>query len=300
MKRGVLITGGTGLLGQALLAAAPPELEVRATYHRQPPPSDGRPQYRPLEICDDARVLSLVRELNPAVVVQAASIGSIDLAEQHPGEVHRINVGGLRAITTACEAVGARLVFVSSNAVFDGSCPPYAEHAARSAVNRYGRLKIEAEELLEASSVPHVIVRPILMYGWPLPGARGNVVTRWLQEFAAGRRVEVADDIYSMPLTADNCAEAIWAAIRLDRRGVFHVAGADRVTLAEFARETARVFEFSQELVVPVPSATFTTLAPRPRDTSFVTDKMSGELGVRPVGIHEGLAAMRRTRALAH
>jgi dTDP-4-dehydrorhamnose reductase len=297
-SRSVLIAGGTGLLGSALIASAPDEWGVRATYHHRPPPPEWRSRFSQMDVCDDAQVLDVIRRAAPAVVVHAASVGSVDQAEQDPAGVRRINIGGLQAIGRACERVGARLLFVSSNAVFDGHHPPYDESAPRAAVNEYGRLKIEAEEWLEGSGVPHTIVRPILMYGWPLPGGRSNAVTRWLADFDAGRPVKVAEDIRSMPLLASNAADAIWAAIRLDRRGVYHVAGADHVSLVDFARETARVFGYREDLVTPVPSASFTALAPRPLDTSFVTTKMECDLGVRPMGIREGLLDLLRTRAL--
>jgi dTDP-4-dehydrorhamnose reductase len=294
----VLIAGGTGLLGDALLASRPAEWTVRATYHQRPPAAQWRAQFVALDVRDERNVADVVAAARPEIVIHAASIGSVDLAEREPENVRRINIGGLRSVMRACESTGARLVFISSNAVFDGRHPPYDERAPRSAVNTYGRLKIEAEELLESSGLPHVIVRPILMYGWPTPGGRSNAVTRWLDELSAGRPVYVADDIFSMPLPAWSCAEAIWAAVRLNRRGIYHVAGADRVTLAEFARETARVFGVPERLVVPVPNSHFASLAPRPGDTSFVTAKLETDLGIRPIGIHEGLAAMQATRAL--
>lgn len=295
----ILIAGGTGLLGRALLASAPASSDVLATRYRVAPPAELASRFTALDVRDTASVDALFDSFRPTVVIHAASVGSVDRAERDPDTVRRINIDGLVAIGRACARVSARLVFISSNAIFDGRHPPYDELAPRSAVNRYGRFKIEAEEWLEASGLPHVIVRPILMYGWPFEGGRSNAVTRWLADFEAGRPVEVAGDIHSMPLLAGNCAGVIWAAVRLDRRGVYHVAGADRVTLVEFARETARVFGHREDLVVPVPSAHFTSLAPRPADTSFVTTKMEHDLGVRPVGIHEGLAAMRRTRAPA-
>jgi dTDP-4-dehydrorhamnose reductase len=292
----VLVTGGTGLLGQALLRSAPEGWEVSATFHRQLPPTDWRHCFLELDVSDQDAVLEVVALFRPTVVIHTASIGSVDLAERDPEGVRRINVGGLQAVARACHGAGARIALISSNAVFDGSHPPYAEDAPRRAVNAYGAIKIETEEWLERNGPPYVIFRPIMMYGWPLPGGRSNAVTRWLAEMEAGRPIEVASDIFSMPLLASNSADAIWEGLKRDCRGVYHLAGADRVTLVDFAHETARVFGCPDSLVVPVPSARFDGLAPRPLDTSFVTSKMAQQLGVRPIGIREGLLAMQRTR----
>jgi dTDP-4-dehydrorhamnose reductase len=296
MTSRVLITGGTGLLGHALLQSAPEGWDVAATFHRQLPSPGSRHPFRPLDIMDDEAVLDTVSQFRPTIVIHTASVGSVDVAERDPDSVRRINVGGLQSVARACERVGARMALISSNAVFDGSHPPYAEDAPRRAANAYGAIKIEAEEWLEQSGLSHVIFRPIMMYGWPLPGGRSNAVTRWLADMEAGRPVDVASDIVSMPLLVSNGADAIWAGLKGDRRGVYHLAGADRVTLVDFARETARAFGCCDSLVMPVPSARFAGLAPRPLDTSFITSRMSQQLGVRPVGIREGLLEMLSMR----
>jgi len=294
----VLITGGTGLLGKALFEGAPKGWQVLTTSHRILPPAEWRDCCHLLDLQDEAAVLRLIETLRPEVVIHTASIGGVDEAERDPVSVRAINVIGTATVGRACARVGAGFVFISSNAVFDGRHPPYDEQAPTCAVNRYGALKIEAEAWVRASTLPWIIIRPILMYGWPLPGGRGNVVTRWLALLKTGRPIEVAQELYSMPLLVDNCAEAVWAAIQQRRTGLYHVAGADRVSLVDFARAVARAFGYEERRVVPVPSTRFATLALRPVDTSFVTMKMEQELGVRPIGIAEGLATMQRVQVV--
>jgi len=294
----VLIVGGTGLLGKALLEATPEGWEVSATYHRNAPPADWRHQCYAMDVRDQAAVDALVVRVRPSVIVHAAAVGSVDEAERDPARVGEVNVYGTQAVGRACARWNARFVFISSNAVFDGRCPPYDEEAPLHAVNRYGALKIEAERWIQQHGPSDaLIIRPILMYGWPPAGGRDNAVTRWLRQLEAGQTVEAAEDIYSMPLYAGNCAQTVWAAIQRGRSGTYHIAGADRVSLVDFARATARTFGLEERLVVPVPSHRFAGLAPRPADTSFVTAKMERELGVRPLGIAEGLAIMQRLRA---
>jgi len=297
--RRILITGGTGLLGGALLDAATEGEEVFATYYHNLPPAEWRHRFYPLDVRDEAAVMQLLESVRPHIVIHTASRGSVDEAERDPDGVRRVNVDGTLAVARVCARLGARVVFISSNAVFDGAHPPYAEDSPVRAMNRYGALKIEAEARLRELRQPHLVIRPILMYGWPWPGGRENVVTRWLSQLEQGQPVEVAADVTSMPLLSTNCAQAVWAAARLGRCEIYHVAGADRVSLVEFARATAREFDADERLVVAVPSAQLSGLAPRPLDTSFVTARMERELGVRPVGIAEGLASLHRTRILA-
>lgn len=295
--RRVLITGGTGLLGQALLEAAPAGWEISAAYHQTQPPSEWQGRFFPLELCDPASVDRLFRQVEPEVVIHAASVGSVDEAEQHPERVHQVNVGGTRQVGEACRRTGAFLITLSSNAVFDGRHPPYSENSPTLALNQYGRFKIEAEEWVKRSGLSYLIIRPILLYGWPLPGGRSNVVTRWLNSLEKGQSVEVAEDIYSMPLLAANGAEAIWTAVKRRCQGIVHLAGPDRIALVDFARRTARAFGCTEERVVPVHSSRLGLAAVRPKDTSFVITRMQSELGIRPLGVEEGLACMVRCRA---
>lgn len=296
-ERRLLITGGTGLLGKHLLESAPAGWEALGTRHKAPPPEEWSSRFHPLDVHDTGAVARLIAELRPEVVVHTASIGSVDEAERDPYSARLINVEGTAHVARACAKAGAFMIHISSNAVFDGTRPPYAEGSPLSAVNRYGRIKIEAEEEVREKAGAYLVLRPILMYGWPLAGGRENAVTRWLARLEQGGTVEAAQDITSMPLSARNCAEAVWAAARRRLTGTVHVAGADRVTLFQFARETARVFGFDPERVYPVPESRWAELAPRPKDTSFVTARMQQELGVRPVGISEGLTQMLRVCA---
>lgn len=292
----VLITGGTGLLGKSLIESVPAGWEAGVTWHRNLPPEEWRSGFHPLDVRNASAGEGLISHFKPDAVIHTASVGSVEEAERDPEGVARVNVEGTAHVARACARAGAFLVHISSNAVFDGQSPPYSEESPLKAVNRYGEIKIESERRVRESGAAWLIVRPILMYGWPFPDGRENAVTRWLTQLERGGEVEAAQDITSMPLSAAHCAEVIWAALERRLTGILHVAGADRVTLFRFAQETARVFGFDPGAVTPVPSSHWPALAPRPRDTSFVTRRMETELGIRPMGITEGLTRMLRAR----
>lgn len=295
----IVITGGTGLLGKALLETAPADLQVLGTYHRNVPAVEWRSRFRPLDVRDNRWVERFFNTFRPQAVIHTASVGAVDDAQQNPDAVREVNVEGTQIIARACERWGAHLIHISSNAVFNGEHPPYAEEAPLRAVNRYGEMKIEAEESVRKSLGTSLILRPILMYGWPFPWGRGNVVTRWLASLEKGEPIEVAQDVTSMPLFVTSCAEVIWAALQRKTMGIVHVAGKDRLDLVTFARQTARIFGFNEDLIQPVPSDRLDLLAPRPRDTSFVITRMIQELKVKPVSVAEGLTQMLRSRSLA-
>jgi len=294
----VLITGGTGLLGKSLIEEAPQGASLVATALNDPtaiiPASCAG---APLDVRAAAAVRTLVRTVNPDVIIHTASIGSVDYAQRHPEEARAVNVEGTRHVLEAAGAVGAHVLFISSNAVFDGTRAPYREEDPVCPVNTYGHLKVEAERLVTACTrLPTTIVRPILMYGWNHPAERVNPVTWILRELERGATVPVVTDTYTNPLWALSCAQAIWRIVTLRATGTFHVAGRDRVNRFEFAVETARAFGLDAGRLQPVTSDYFPEIAPRAPDTSYDASKMTRVLGLRPVGLREGLGAMRRTR----
>jgi dTDP-4-dehydrorhamnose reductase len=298
VSKRILITGGTGLLGQALLNSAPLDVELSGTYLPDKAPSiELACPFFPLDVRDNNQVENLFDQVKPDLVIHTASIGSVDYSEHHREESWAVNVGGTQNIGQACARHRAKLIFISSNAVFDGEHPFYAEDAPIHPINYYGQLKVEGEEWVKSSGLDYAIVRPILMYGWHLPIERGNWVTNWLRSLSQSQRVKVVDDVGTKPLYALNCAEVIWAVIAQKKTGVYHAAGADHITLDQFAQATAEVFGLDASLIDPVPSSYFPEIAPRPKDTSFDTTKMERELGVKPWSVRDGLRHMQRTQA---
>jgi dTDP-4-dehydrorhamnose reductase len=294
VSKRILITGGTGLLGQALLSIAPHDIEVVGTYLPGKAPSTKLAcPFFPLDVRDKDQVEQLFDQVKPDLVIHTASIGSVDYSEHHREESWTVNVGGTQNVGRECERCNAKMIFISSNAVFDGEHPLYAEDAPVNPINYYGQLKVEGEQWVQASGLDNTIVRPILMYGWHLPIERGNWVTSWIRSLSTGERVKVVDDVRSKPLYAPSCAEVIWAIIAQNKTGVYHAAGADHITLYEFALQTAEVFNLDKSLIDPVPSSYFSEIAPRPKDTSFDTTKMENDLGIKAWSVRDGLLHMR-------
>lgn len=295
----VLITGGTGLLGVAVQQSAPTDIQGFSIYF--PERSLPKPLPFPIraaDVTDQKQMQSVFEWAKPDVVIHTAAIGSVDFAEKNREQTRKVNVGGTQVVTTLCKIFKSRLIYISSNAIFDGRTPFYAENASVNPINYYGQLKVEAENIVCESGVPWAIVRPILMYGWPYPGERDNPVVWWLRSLENGKPIKVVDNVFNKPLPSWSCAEVVWEVIRQNRTGIYHVAGRDHLSLYQFSLMTAEVFGLDSNLITPVPDSYFPEIAPRPRDTSFDTSKMENELGVKPVGVKDGLLRMKSERSV--
>lgn len=291
-QRTVLITGGTGLLGEGLREQTPQGWSI-VSLHRRPYPADSPGV---VDATLDVRSRPAVERLFAAhrfdAVVHAAGIASVDYSERHYEESLESNLGGTRNIAELCAASGTRLVYISTNAVFDGSNAPYGESDRVNPVNAYGRIKLACERLVESTLDRPVIVRPILMYGWPHPMGRPNPVTWVIDALERGETIRVVDDVFENPLHNVRAAVAIWAILQRDIGGVVHLAGRDVVSRYELAKTAARVFGLDEARIRPVSSDAFPDIAPRPRNTSFVTTRMEVELGVPPSTLEAGLQLM--------
>lgn len=290
----ILITGGTGLLGKALIWAVGGKYEITATFIGDYEMRDTmQVKYRKLDIRGKDGYFSLFKEVRPDVTIHTAGMNNPDYAQKNKAEAWEMNVGGALNIIKACEESGSRFIYISSNAIYDGNHAPYQEEDKAGPVNYYGQIKLEGEAVTRKANVPWAIVRPMLMYGWNYALERPNVVTTCISKLRKREQVFVYDDVYYSPLYYYSCAEAIRRIIEKNKFEIFNVGGKDRLSIYELIKEAVRVFELDESLLVPVQQGFFKELVKRPRDTSYNTAKMETVLGLKPLKIREGLELMR-------
>lgn len=283
MHKTILITGSTGLFGRAFLQLAD------KSYTIYPNPEDTER----LDITKKRDVMNFFKAHQPTIVVHAASIGSVDYCEQHKKEAYEVNVKGTRNIIAACKRYQAKLIFLSSNAIFDGTEAPYSEKSKPSPINYYGKTKLMGEMSIEKSGIPYAIVRLLLMYGWNNPMQRDNPVTWLLKKLESKQEVKLVNDTYTNPVYNEQAAEAVWQIIKKNKEGIFHIAGKDRVNRYEFGVMVAKIFGYDTKMILPVSSDYFSGIAPRMPDTTYDTKKMEKELQIKPFSLVVGLRKMK-------
>ncbi len=289
----IFVTGGTGLLGSTLVRTAPNEFEITASYNKNTMITE-RARSIQVDITDRTRVFDVFDDMRPEVLIHTAAIAKVDSCETRKEEARRVNVTGTANLLDACDKHGTKMIFTSTNAVFDGEHAPYSEEDEPNPINYYGKIKLEAETLVLKRRAKHAVARLMTMYGWNNPGERQNHVTWLLSKLTRGETVHVVDDIYNNHLLVDNCADALWAIVRLNKAGIYHIAGKDCISTYELALKTADVFGLDKTLIKPVKSDFFKFPAARPKNTCYTTEKMKRELGVRPLGVGEGLLFMKK------
>ena len=292
-KEKILITGGAGLLGRGLAASLPPGYSVQSLNLKTPATDSPWENQTCLDITNKKCVERIFAENNFNAVIDAAGVASVDYVKNNYAESLESNIVGTLNISSACRKRMIPLIYISSNAVFDGKKPPYKETDEPNPVNEYGELKLECERLIQRTLESYLIVRPILMYGWNGKSGRTNPVTWLLQKLKNKEHVNLVDDVKENPLYNVEAGRCIWKALRLNLRGILHLAGGTEVNRYELAIQTAEVFNENAGFISKVSSSHFSNLATRPPNTTFETRKMQEVLGITPLPLKDGLQHMR-------
>lgn len=287
MNGKVLVIGGTGLVGNALLRVWT-ERGVpvsAATYHCHE--SGG---FLQLDMRDEGRVRALLAAHHPEVVAVPAANPFVDYCELHPEETRRVNVDGTLNIARACRELGARMIFYSSDYVFDGVKGHYTEEDAPCPINEYGRQKAEAERGVLEADAQNLVIRTSGAYGWQWEPK--NFVLQLKTNLAKGLPMRVADGLRYNPTYVENLAAITAALAAAGAGGIYHVVGADEIERAEFARRAARAFGLDASLIRAVPASEFKSPTARPKQTSLSTEKVRKAVALPLIGVDEGLKLM--------
>ncbi len=286
-----LVVGATGLLGRKVLGAFDKTWAV-ASATRAGLSVAGESAYI-LDLTQRGAVKAALQDAKPDLVVNAAAMTNVDACETDRRGAWAVNVWGVETLAEAALAVGARLIHVSTDYVFDGDAGPYPEEAAPRPLNWYGATKAGGERAVLANS-QHMVVRTIVLYGHA-PGARPNFVSWLWRELREGRRVRAATDQWGNPTLADDLAAALRGLTEAGASGLVHYGGSSFLTRYEMALAVADALGAPAELIAPVTTCKLGQRALRPLRSGLVTERAGVALGRVPVDFTDGL----RT-ALAH
>ncbi len=269
----VLVTGARGLLGAAVAAEARARgHEVVALGHAE------------LDVTDAAAVREAIAATRPDVVVHCAAYTAVDRAESEPERARAVNRDGTRYVAEAAAEVGAVIVYVSTDYVFDGTKrTPYLPTDEANPLSVYGRTKLEGEEAVAEVGGEALTVRTSWLYG---PG--NGFVPAILRRAREGGALRVVDDQRGRPTWAPHAAVTILDLFESGARGAWHVAGGGDCTWLELAREALALDALPVEAHA-ISTAAYGAPAPRPAYSVLALDATEERLGRRMPHWREGL-----------
>jgi len=291
----ILITGSNGLLGQKLVPLLINEGHEVITTSRGKNRIDylsGSFQYEDLDITDKAQVMTVVQKYQPEVIVNTAAMTNVDQCEIEKSACRLLNVDAVQHLVDACEVNGSFLVHLSTDFIFDGENGPYKESDIPNPISFYGQSKLDAETILNESTIDWAIVRTVLVYGITPGMSRSNIVL-WVKESLEQQKpLKIVDDQWRTPTLAEDLAIGCYQIAKKRVSGVFNISGKDMLTPYDMAIKTCEYFDLDQSLIQKVDGSIFTQPAKRPPKTGFVLDKAKEVLGYVPRSFDEGIAIL--------
>lgn len=270
--RKILITGAAGQLGQALQLALHDFEQTNIALHGN---DSGM---LACDITDPNQIREVISTTKPDVIINTAAMTDVDGNEREQELARRLNTDAVASILDAAGAIGAQVVQISSDYVFDGTGGPYLESDPVSPVSVYGKTKLASEKLVLADE-RHMVIRGNVLWGPDLNAPASFV--RWVVHSLRNRKkIRVVEDQVNNPTLTTHLAEAIAVAIRKDGQGLYHYGGLEFCNRLTFAQQLARYFDLPGDLIQPTTTAELGQVAPRPLESGLICSKMKQELGV--------------------
>ena len=287
-SRSAAVIGASGLVGQALLRVLENnQYEVTGTYATHP--ADGLIS---LDIADASAVYDFFRQIQPRTVFLTAALTHVDYCEDHPEEAFQTNTEGCKNVAKEAARSRSKLVYYSTDYIFDGKSGPYDEEDQPCPTSNYGKSKLEAERVIQETLEDYLILRTTVVYGWDRRSK--NFAMQVYQKLQAGIPMQVPEDQVGNPTLVDYLAEASIRLVQQETRGIVNVVGKDLLSRSEFGKALARAYGLDPEMITPVPTARLKQRALRPLCGGLQTERLSQLLGTEAMSLEEALKRLRR------
>lgn len=284
-----VVLGSTGQLGSACVEVfRGAGFDVTALSHAE------------VEVADRRSVRRALESAHPHVTVNCAAYVRVNDAEDHAEDAFRVNAIGALHVAQACADVNSVCVYISTDFVFDGvASRPYAEEDASHPINVYGTSKLAGEFLVQRACPRWLIARVASLFGETgSRGKGGNFVDTIVQNAKAHTPIRVVNDVRMSPTYALDAAKVLERLLRSQETGVFHLANAGSCTWYEFAKKILELVDLPTRPEA-ITSRDFPSRAPRPKNSSLRSSRLSPEVSVLLRPWEDALAAYCRAKGYA-
>ncbi|MGM0566152.1 MAG: SDR family oxidoreductase [Bacteroidota bacterium] len=288
----ILITGASGFLGYTLMNQLKDRHVVFGCYHKYMLQLPGVHTVQ-ADLTDYRQVSELIDKTQPDAIFHLAALSNPNQCEKNPELSYAVNVSAARYLTECAKTHQAKLIFTSSDLVFDGKHAPYNEKDLPEPVNRYGRQKLEAEQ--KVLSYEHgTVCRMPLMFG-PKSPSSGSFLQPMIQFLKASQPLNLFIDEVRTPLSSYKAAEGL-VLMASKNEQLVHLSGNTAINRYDFGLLLSDILGTSKNLIIKRKLNEIEFEASRPANTSMKNDKAK-KLGFNPGNLETEL---RRVIAEIH
>lgn len=291
----ILLTGAKGLFGVNFLNNFSDKYKILATYNKNKNPYlFPNTDFIKVDIKNSKEFKKIFLDFRPNVLIHAASTGDVDFCQKNKKKAYQINTIATQNIAKICKKNNVKLIYLSSNAIYDGKSGSYSEKSRSKPINYYGYTKLEGEKKIRAENPDFMILRLNTMYGWNLKDERQNPATWIIEKLQKKQKIKIVSDIYNNHLYVFSAVKITNDLIsKWKSFDIFNISGANCIDRYEFAQQIAEIFKLDKNLIGSVKNDFFGQIAPRPKNTCFNVEKIKKYLSCKIWTTHEGLSHMK-------
>lgn len=243
-----------------------------------------------LDITKSDVVKNIFEKTKPEIVILSAALTYAEYCEEQPDLAYRINVEGTKNVVKLCKSNYCKLIFLSSDYVFDGNTGPYSEESSTNPINLFGKTKVQAEEIVRELE-DYIIIRTAWVND--LNSKSKSYVMQVINSLKENRKIIAPIDQFGHPTFSNNLCEVIVELILKNKKGIFHVTGSTFVSRFELAIEIAKAFGLNSSLIEGIKSSQLNQKAIRPKRVQLELSKIKSEISTKILSLKEQLEIMR-------
>jgi dTDP-4-dehydrorhamnose reductase len=287
----ILITGMSGCIGWNLAHRLKSNYRVYGTYLDHPVDVD-RCESLAFDLTNLGRLEKLCTAIQPRIIVHTAALSNPDVCETERMLALTLNTFATRELARITSLLGSKLIYLSSDLIFDGIKGMYNEADQPAPMNYYAKTKYLGELETTNNCGNYVILRLSLVYGRS-SGLNENSLEKMQRQVRQGQKLRLFTDQYRTPLYAGDVVVAIERIIADNSvKGLFHLGGPEKMSRFEFGQQFCKAFRFPLDLLVPTSLTEAKLLGRRPRDCSLDSRKATRVLNLRQTPVFAGLQSL--------
>lgn len=301
-SRKILIIGANGFLGKNLLQIKKTNndyedqnLKFFAADLKNNNIPDDIPFYN-IDITKRNEAIKKIKVISPDIIILTAALTNVDLCEIDKKYAAKLNTEGPKNIIQACKKTDSKLVFMSTDFVFDGTkeIGYYNEKDVPNPQNHYAKTKYNAEIALINSQIEYLICRTAVIYGWNLE--KLNFITWILSKLQNNEKISIVSTQINNATFVRNLAQILLKLIEKEAIGVYHTAGDGALSRYEMALKCAKIFNYNKDLITPLEMLKQKAL--RPKNAGLDITKLKQMIGseLTIFSLDDGLNYMKKHR----
>lgn len=283
----ILLTGAYGQVGTALRRIYTNKTNFNLILSSLTVPV-GNPGIS-LDVRNKVSINEIFKSLDIDIIIHLAAMTNVDECEKYPQKASEININGTRNL---CENFNGYFVYASTDYVFDGKNGPYTENNVVKPINIYGSTKLEAEKIVLGKSGDNLIIRSNVIYDYSR--SKANFLNWIIDSLKSKTKINVVNDQYNNPTSADSLALAIYKSIEKNINGVVHWADEELMNRYEFSIRIAKTFGLDESLINPISTNELNQIAKRPLKSGLVSKFLSRKIKIKPLKLDNSLSDIKK------